>query len=161
MTPGVESRLNIRLSDETTTTLGRVGNPFYVLAFVEVPADDPGFIDPRIEKLARRFKLDSIAVIQISLPAKDRTFSDEQTAKDDRKGASPNNLYRFYDPRRLAWEAFGRQESGTAVLVDRRGISSLIVMVQPLDDPGRFIARVNAMQSDWERDEGTLSFDRD
>jgi len=158
---GGVSRVTIRRSDETTARIAHVGNPFYMIAFIEVPAGAPGFIDPRVEKLARKFEVDSIVVIQISLAAKDSTFSDEQIAEGDRKIPDLLNLSRFYDPRRLAWEGYGRPENGTLLLVDCRGMGSLIRMKRTLDTPDDIVRRVKAMQFEWENNAGDFSYDDD
>jgi len=156
------SRVTIRRPDGTTTTLGHVGNPFYVIGFIEVPADDPGFIDPRMQDLARQFEVDSVAVVQISLAAEKQILSDEAIEEGNRRPVTPDNLSRFYDPQRLAWEAFGRQESGTILLLDRRGMGALARMKRSLDKPRDIILRIHRIQREWElENSGDFSSDDD
>ena len=146
---GFESQVTIRRPDGSTTTLGHVGNPFYVITFVEVPADNLGYVDPRIERLAKRFELDSVAVIQMSLPEEKKTFSDEAIAEANLQPIYLENLSRFLDPRRRAWKIFGEPDCEAILVVDRRGLFGSIHAQGTLDDPAKVIRRVRWLQTEW------------
>ena len=147
---GFESQVTIRRPDGSTTMLGHVGNPFYVITFIEVPADDPGYVDPRIERLAKRFELDSVAVIQMSLPEEKQTFSDEAIAAANLQPIYLENLSRFHDPQRRAWKIFREPDCQAILVVDRRGLFGNMHAHGTLDDPAKAIRRVQRLQTDWE-----------
>ena len=147
---GFESQVTIRRPDGSTTKIGRVGNPFYVIAFIEPPADNPGYVDPRIERLAKRFELDSVAVIQMSLPEEKKTFSDEAIEAANNQPIYLQNLSRFLDPQRRAWEIFGQPDSEAVLVVDRRGLFGSKHAHGTLDDLDGVIRRVQLLQTDWE-----------
>jgi hypothetical protein len=150
---GFESEVTVRRADGSTTTLGHVGNPFYVITFVEVPPGDPAYVDPRIERLAKRFELDSVAVIQMSIPKAKETFSEEAIAEANLRPIYLTNLSRFLDPDRRAWRIFGQPEPQTILLVDRRGVFGSSREKGTLDEPRRAILAVEWMQREWEIDE--------
>jgi len=147
---GFESQVTIRRPDGSTTKLGHVGNPFFVIAFIEVPADKLGYVDPRIERLAKRFELDSVAVIQMSLPEEKKTFSDEAIAEANLQPIHLDNLSRFLDPERRAWQIFGEPDRQAVLVVDRRGLFGSLHAQGTLDDLQGVIRRVQRLQTDWE-----------
>jgi len=147
---GFESQVTIRRPDGSTTKLGHVGSPFYVIAFIEVPADKLGYVDSRIERLAKRFELDSVAVIQMSMPQGKTTFSDEAIAEAHRQPIVLTNLSRFIDPQRRAWKIFGEPDREAVLVVDRRGLFGNMHAYGTLDDLGGVIRRVQYLQTDWE-----------
>ncbi|MBT3200271.1 MAG: hypothetical protein HN350_10165 [Phycisphaerales bacterium] len=147
---GFESKVIVRRGDGSSTAIGHVGNPFYAIAFVEVGADNIGFVDPRIEGLAKRFELDSIAIIQMSIPKEAETFSQEAIAAGNYPPAEMQNLSRFIDPERRAWKIFGQPDCGAVLLVDRRGMNRTMKAKGSLDDLGPIITRLEWMQKEWE-----------
>ena len=156
---GFESQVTIRRPDGSTTMLGHVGNPFYVIAFIEPPADNPGYVDPRIERLAKRFELDSVAVIQISLPEEKQIFSDEAITEANLQPIYLANLSRFLDPQRGAWEIFGEPDCETVLVVDRRGLFGTMHKRGSLDDLEGVIRRVQRLQTDWEIEQKSFRLD--
>jgi hypothetical protein len=156
---GFESEVTIRRPDGSTTKLGHVGNPFFVITFIEVPADKLGFVDPRIERLAKRFELDSVAVIQISMPEGKTTFSDEAIAEADLQPIYLDNLSRFLDPERRAWKIFGEPDCEAVLVVDRRGLFGNMHARGTLDDLDRVIRRVQRLQTDWEIEQREFKLD--
>jgi len=147
---GFESQVTIRRPNGSTTKLGHVGNPFFVITFIEPPTDNPGYVDPRVERLAKRFELDSVAVIQISLPEEKKTFSDEAIAAANLEPIYLKNLSRFLDPERRAWKVFGEPDCEAVMVVDRRGLFGNMHKRGSLDDLDRVIRRVQQLQTDWE-----------
>jgi hypothetical protein len=147
---GFESQVTLRRPDGSTTKLGHVGNPFYVITFVEVPAGNIGYVDHRLEQLAKQFELDSVAVIQMSLPEKKKTFSDEELAEANFYPIRLTNLSRFFDPQRRAWKIFGEPDCQTLMVVDRRGLFGSKDAQGTLDAPAKTIRRVQRLQADWE-----------
>jgi hypothetical protein len=157
---GFESQVTIRRADGSTTKLGHVGNPFYVITFIEPPADNPGYVDPRIERLAKRFELDSVAVIQMSLPKAKETFSDEAIGEANLYPIYLTNLSRFLDPERRAWRVFGKPDLQAVFVVDRRGLFGSLEAQGTLADLGRVIRCVQWMQREWEAEQRDLKLDR-
>jgi hypothetical protein len=153
---GFESRVTIRRPDGSTTRLGHVGNPFYVLTFIEPPADNPGYVDPRLERLAKRFELDSVAVVQMSMPAEKKAFSVEDIAAANHQPIYLQNLSRFLDPDRRAWKIFREPDTEAVLVVDRRGLFGNMRAHGFLDDLDGVIRRVQWMQKDWEIEQNSL-----
>jgi hypothetical protein len=147
---GFASQVTIRRPNGSTTKLGHVGNPFFVIAFIEVDADKLGYVDPRMERLAKRFELDSVAVIQMTIPKAKTTFSEESIAASQHQPVYMMNLSRFIDPERRAWKMFGKPDCGMVFVVDRRGIFGNKKAAGTLDDPTDVIHRVEWMQKEWE-----------
>jgi|GEM_PF-2178652 len=147
---GFESQVTIRRPDGSTTMLGHVGNPFFAVTFIEPPADNPGYVDPRVERLAKRFELDSVAVIQISLPEEKKTFSDEAIAAAHLQPIYLKNLSRFLDPERRAWKIFGEPDYEAVLVVDRRGLFANMHKRGSLDDLDGIMRRIQRLQTDWE-----------
>jgi len=156
---GFESQVTIRRPDGSTTKLGHVGNPFFVIAFIEVPVDKLGFVDPRIERLAKRFELDSVAVIQMSMPKEKKTFSDEAVAEANSQPIHLTNLSRFLDPERRAWKVYGEPDCEAVLVVDRRGLFGNMHARGSLDDLDGVIRRVQHLQTDWEIEQRQLRRD--
>ncbi|MBL7222070.1 MAG: hypothetical protein ISS69_18320 [Phycisphaerae bacterium] len=153
---GFESQVTIRRPDGSTTKLGHVGNPFFVITFIEVPADKLGYVDPRIERLAKRFEIDSVAVIQMSMPKEKTTFSDEAVAEAHLQPIYLTNLSRFIDPQRRAWKIFGEPDCEAVLVVDRRGLFGSMHNRGTLDDLDGVIRRVQLLQTDWEIEQRDL-----
>lgn len=142
---GVESEKSIRLD--------KIGGPFYVVAFVEPPGDDAGYLNPVLTEMARKLWLDSIEVIQITLPTKDCPLSETQRlAVNDNVLDMKNNFARFFDPNKIAWEAFWRPTPGAILVVDRNSIIPVIDKRSTLADPQRIIDRVEYLQQQWQDD---------
>ena len=157
---GFESQVTIRRPDGSTAKLGHIGNPFFVITFIEVAADKLGYVDPRIERLAKRFELDSVAVMQMSIPKEKETFSDEVVAAAHHYPINLTNLSNFIDLERRAWKMFGEPDSGAVLVVDRRGIFGSKKAQGTLDDLEPVIRRVRWMQKEWEIDQRGLKLDR-
>ena len=153
---GFESQVTIRRPDGSTAKLGHIGNPFFVITFIEVPADKLGYVDPRIERLAKRFEIDSVAVIQMSMPKEKTTFSDEAVAEAHLQPIYLTNLSRFIDPQRRAWKIFGEPDCETVLVVDRRGLFGSMHKRGTLDDLDGVIRRVQLLQTDWEIEQRDL-----
>jgi len=147
---GFESQVTIRRPDGSTTMLGHVGNPFFVVTFIKPPADNPGYVDPRVERLAKRFELDSVAVIQISMPEEKKTFNEEAIAAANVQPIYLKNLSRFLDPERRAWKVYGEPDCEMVMVVDRRGLFGNMHKRGSLDDLDKVIRRVQQLQTDWE-----------
>jgi hypothetical protein len=150
LTSGFESEVTIRRSDGSTAELGHIGNPFFVITFLEVPADKLGYVDPRVERLARRFELDSVAIIQMSMPKEKETFSEEVVAAAHHFPIKLANLSNFIDPDRSAWGIFGEPDPQAVFIVDRQGIFESKHAKGTLADLGPVIRRVEGLQRDWE-----------
>ncbi|MBN1556256.1 MAG: hypothetical protein JXA11_16065 [Phycisphaerae bacterium] len=133
--------------------LDKVGGPFYVVGFVEPPGDDAGYLNPVLTEMALKLWLDSIEVIQITLPTKDCPLTEPQ-----RQAVSPNvletknNFARFFDPHKIAWEAFYHPKPGAILVVDRCTIIPMIDTRSTLADPRRILDRVEHLQRQWEDD---------
>ena len=156
---GFESQVTIRRPDGSTTMLGHVGNPFFVITFIEPPADNPGYVDPRMERLAKRFELDGVAVIQMSMPEEKKTFSDDTIAAANLQPIYLKNLSRFFDPERRAWKIFGEPDREAVLVVDRRGLFDTIHKRGTLDDLKGVIRRVQRLQTDWEIEQEGFGLD--
>jgi len=115
---GYEYSVPVQLSNGTMTTISQIGKPFYVIAFVETPADDPCYVSPEVQRIAQRLWLDSVSVIQISLPTSDKRFDKNVLAVCTPPSA---NLFRIFDQDRRAWNKFNRPKSGTLLLVNTHG----------------------------------------
>jgi hypothetical protein len=154
------SEVTLQRPDGSTMKLGHVGNPFFAIAFVEVPADKLGSVDPRVKRLAKRFELDSVAVIQMSIPKEKGSFSDQAVAAANLSPTDLMNLSSFIDPERRAWKMFGEPDSQTVVVVDRRDILGSARTYGSLDDLGPVIRRVQHLQNDWGAQPRIVRFDR-
>jgi len=148
-----ESEVDIRRADGSTTQLSHVGNPFYIISFIEAPCGDLAFIDPRIERLAKRFELDSVAVIQMSMPPEKEKFTEEAISEANLRKIELMNLSRFIDPERRAWRVFGEPDPGTIQIVDRRGVFGSVREKGTLDEPQQAILHVQWMQKEWRIDQ--------
>jgi hypothetical protein len=146
------------LHGEKSIRLDKIGGPFYVVGFVEPPGDDAGYLSPVLTDMARKLWLDSIEVIQITLPTKDCPLDEQQRqAVDDNLEETKNNFARFFDPQKIAWEAFWRPRPGTILVVDRNSLIPVIDKRSTLDDPQRIIDRVEYLQQRWEDNMRQLS----
>ena len=151
-----EPSVQVRLADGTQSTLGEVGHPFYILTFVETPAGGPGAVDPRLRRIAERLYVDDVAVVQLCLPTGE-AGQWAAAAETATRPVRPHNLVRVYDPKRLAWGAFGRPPPGTLLLIDRQGVWSLVYRRRTLDDPVDVILAAEALQEEWEREQQSLT----
>jgi len=61
-------RVYVHMANGTHARLEKLGNPFFVLAFVPPPGENPDYLAPSLVALAEDFNLDSIAVIQVTQP---------------------------------------------------------------------------------------------
>lgn len=133
--------------------LGKIGGPFYVIGFVEPPGDDAGYLNPVLTEMARKLWLDSIPVIQITLPTKICPLDERRRrAVHENIQETKDNFARFFDPNRIAWEAFWRPQPGAVLVVDRCTLIPVIDKRSTLADPRRILDRVEALQQRWEDD---------
>jgi len=159
MQSGFESRVTIRRPDGSTTRLGHVGNPFFIITFIEAPAGNIGHVDPRVEKLAKRFELDSVAVIQMSIPPEKETFTEEAMAAAGQQPIEHTNLSCFLDPERRTWRILGEPDCQSILVVDRRGIFGNVNPKGTLDEPGKAIRTVERMQKEWDIEQKDMRLD--
>lgn len=134
--------------------LDKIGGPFYVVGFVEPPRRDAEYLHPVLTDLAQKFWLDSIPVIQITLPTK--RCPPEEIRKEAGAEIPPetkDNFARFFDADRIAWEAFDRPRPGTILVVDRTSLVPLLDARATLADPPRLVARLEELQRQWEEDQ--------
>ena len=143
-------RVYIERPDGSKTRLGKVGGPFFVVGFITAPGDNCGYISPVLQRIADDFWLDSINVVQITLPTEICPLTEEQRnlCEDPR-----DNLSRFFDPRRIAWEAFHRPKDGTILLINRWNLVPIIDSRGTIEDPALIIERGFDLQQRWEQDE--------
>lgn len=140
-----------RIDGNKSIRLAKIGGPFYVVGFVEPPGDDAGYLNPILTEMARELWLDSIPVIQITLPTKTCPLNEPQRqAVNDNVLEMKDNFARFFDPEKIAWEAFWRPKSGAILVVDRNSIIPVIDKRSSLADPQRIIDRVEYLQHRWE-----------
>lgn len=141
-------RVYVETADGQATRVGKLGGPFYVVAFVEPPGTDDCYIDPRVRQIAGKLYLDSIPVIQVTLPTKLCPL------KPDRQGNCPpptGELYRVLDPDKRAWEAYHKPKPGTVLLIDRQSIIPIVYTRATLADAEKVIDRAGVLQADWEQ----------
>lgn len=153
---GFESQVTIRRPDGSTTKLNHVGNPFYVITFLEPPEDDLGYVDPRLERLAKRFELDSVVVVQMSVPKEKKTFGDGAIVAANSQPIYLKNLSRFFDPERRAWKMFREPDLQAVMVVDQRGLFGNMRAYGTLDDLDGVIRRVQRLQQAWEIEQRSL-----
>lgn len=140
-----------RLDGGKSIRLGKIGGPFYVVGFVEPPGDDAGYLNPVLTEMARELWLDSIPVIQITLPTKICPLNEQQRqAVNDNVLETKDNFARFFDPEKIAWEAFWRPKPGAILVVDRCSLIPVIDKRSTLADPQRITDRVEYLQQRWE-----------
>jgi len=133
--------------------LDKIGGPFYVIGFVEPPGDDAGYLNPVLTEMARELWLDSIQVIQITLPTKICPLDEPQRqAVNENVQETKDNFARFFDPQKIAWEAFWRPKAGAILVVDRCSLIPVIDKRSTLADPQRILDRVEYLQQRWEDD---------
>lgn len=142
--------IHVETSDGKHTRVGKLGGPFYILVFAAPPGEDPCFIDPRVRHLADKLYLDSIPVIQITLPTDNCALTPEQ-----RQACTPpgGELYRVFDPDRLAWEACHKPQPGSAILVNRQNLIPMVDVRKTLDETDDLLHRAEQYQREWERDQ--------
>ena len=139
--------------DEKTIRLDRIGGPFYVIGFVEPPGDDAGYLNPVLTEMARKLWLESVEVIQITLPTKDCSLDAQQRlAVNDNVMETKNNFARFFDPQKIAWEAYWRPKPGSILVVDRCTLIPVVDERSTLADPQRILSRVQDLQQRWNDD---------
>lgn len=147
-------RISVKRPDGSEVRLNKVGGPFFIVGFISPPADDPGYISPALQKMANNLWLDSIDVIQITLPTESCSLSPEATASC----TSPTkNLHRFFDPKKLAWRSFHEPASGTILLINRRNLIPIIDTRGTIKDPSWILHRAEQLQMNWEHEERETS----
>lgn len=139
--------IHVETTDGKQTRVGKLGGPFYILAFVAPPGKNACFIDPRVQHLADKLYLDSVPVIQITLPTDACALTPEQ-----RQACTPpgGELYRVFDPDRLAWEACFKPEPGSAILVNRQNLIPMADVRKTLDETDDLLRQAGQYQKDWE-----------
>lgn len=149
-------RVTVMRPDGSEIRIGHVGGPFFVVGFVEPPAQDAGYFSPALAEMAGKLSLDGTAVIQITVPTELCKLTPQQQA------ASPmprENLYRYFDPSKLAWKAYWRPDPGTVMLVDRQNLIPIINKRGKLNDPKSVQAMIDhakQMQRQWNQNQGRL-----
>lgn len=146
------------LPSGTTTTLAQAAAPFYVVAFVDAPAGQFGYIDPRVAKIAKQFSIESVSTVQITTPAVGQHFPTDALQQCT---VPKSNLILVLDPKRLAWQMFRMPTAGTLLLIDRFGY---ITQTGNLSDPKAFLFRTYQMAQQWQQkqfDESFLVDDRE
>jgi hypothetical protein len=126
-------------------TLGSIGYPFYVVGFVEAAPSGPCHVDERLRSLADCLTLDSVVIAQVVQPTQQMMLTDDPASKCP---ISEPRMLMLYDPERLAWEAFGRPDHGTAYLVDRNGY---IVATGHTGDMSAILEEADRLQREWQR----------
>ncbi len=145
-----QPHVHITLADGKETRLGKIGGQFYLVAWVEPPAEDAGYIDPRVTKLAEHFSLDSVPVIQFTLPTSRCELAAEQ--RTEAPQPTGGNLWRIFDPHRKAWDAFYNPEAGTVMLIDRGGnLIPIIELRARMDKLGWIINRTEDLETTWQQ----------
>ncbi len=135
---------------EKPIRMDKVGGPFYVVGFVEPPGDDAGYLNPVLTEIARELWLDSVEVIQITLPTKDCPLTaQQQLAVSENVQEAKNNFARFFDPHKIAWEAYWRPKPGSILVVDRCTLIPIIDERSTLEDPQKIVDRVEELQRRW------------
>ncbi len=147
-------RISIQRPDGSEIRLDKVGGPFFIVGFIAPPADDPGYISPALQKMANQLWLDSIDVIQITIPT-------EACPLDPASIAScpppTKNLHRFFDPKKIAWLGFNEPKSGTILLINRRNLIPIIDTRGTIEDPSWVLHRAEQLQINWEHEERETS----
>jgi hypothetical protein len=132
----------IRDPSGKVTTIRESVDLIYVVSFVDPEGINCCGIDHRLAELADRLHKNYVSVVQISEPTGVCPLDADSVRTCP---VPPANLYRFFDPNLLAWEAYGRPEPGTLFLVDA---NRRIDMVGTLDDVDTLVDRANELA--WE-----------
>jgi hypothetical protein len=140
-------RIEVECVSGKTVRLDKIGGPFFVIGFIEPPGRDAGYISPVLVEMARELRLDSIEVIQITLPTKACPLDAAQRegCEEPRK-----NFSRFFDPDRVAWAAFWKPKPGTILLVNRFSLIPVIDKRSTVDDPKPIVNRAKDFQRRWD-----------
>lgn len=113
--PGQAPAVALRTADGRASTLAGEVQPIYVVAFV---GDEDGACCQtpyRLCQVAERLRRLNVSVVQIRVPPAGAPAG--QTTCTDCPPPC-GNFFRFDDPARAAWAAFGRPAAGTLLLVD-------------------------------------------
>jgi hypothetical protein len=127
--------------------MDKVGGPFFILGFIAPPPGQPDYLSPDMQKLANRFSLDSVPVIQITIPTKASPLTDIPA---DQGRQPKDNFYRYYDVNGEAWEGFHRPPSGTLLVIDRWNLLPIIDARATIENPRAVIIQIRRLQDDWE-----------
>ncbi len=147
-------RVFVETAEGKQIRLDKLGGPFYVVGFVAPPGEEAEYLSPVLIRLSNELWLDSIEVIQITLPTPACSLPSADRPTDsatDGLAATKNNFARFYDPEKIAWHAFWRPAPGTLLLVDRRNLIPMIDKRSTLDNPQPILRRAYDLQRDWEQ----------
>jgi hypothetical protein len=138
--------VDVATTDGQQTRIGRIGGPFFALAFVEKA--DPYAPEPALAELARKVWLDSIMIIQVSLPDQQADGADFPAAahSDD----LPPNLVCIDDGQCEAWMAYGRPEPGTVLIIDRMHILQVVDFRGHITQTHAVRNRLAELQANWE-----------
>jgi len=110
----VVPRIPLRGADGEATTLEAVGGPLCIVGFVDAAESDAWTPRAGLAGLARRMALDDVPVVQIVVPPGGEPPDGAVSVEDE----PPGNMVLLADPGRVAWEAFGRPEPGTLMVLD-------------------------------------------
>lgn len=143
-------RISVERPDGSEIKLNKVGGPFFIVGFISPPGKDPGYISPAIQKIADSLWLDSIDVIQITLPTRNCPLKARSIV------ACPpptRNLHRFFDPKQIAWRAFNEPKPGTLLLINRRNLMPIIDTRGTVEDSSWLVHRSGQLQIRWQHDQ--------
>ena len=142
----VVPRIPLRAADGEATTLEAVVGPLCIVGFVD--AAEPDAWTPRagLAGLARRMALDHVSVVQIAVPPDGDLPAGAVGVEDE----PPGNLLLLADPGRVAWEAFGRPEPGTLMVVDD---DRMIRRTGRLEDPLLVVIKARSLARELEREQ--------
>lgn len=141
-------RVMVEGSAGKAVSIQRMGSPFYVVAFVELPGSDPAYIDPDVMKLADAFSLDEIVVVQITLPGKHCSLKDIDLMSIP--APRQKNLLRFFDPEKLAWVGWHFPPDRSANLVNCMPIFPAVAKQAELSDYSELISAAQGLQKQWD-----------
>lgn len=141
--------------DGKMTTLTEAAGPFYLITFVEAPAQQPNHVAPEVNKIAKQLWLESVNVVQFSEPPEGQTFpADALRQCPPRK----DNIILALDPKRSAWEMFHAPAMGTLLLVDKHGY---IVDTGSLTNSKNVMFKMYQMAQEWDEKQWIRSFSLD
>jgi hypothetical protein len=142
----------LKRPDGKMTTLAQAAAPFYLITFTEAPANQPDYIPPDVQKIAKGLWLESVSVVQFTEPPEGQSFpQDALSLCPPRK----DNLILVLDPKRLARNMFHNPAAGTLLLVDRHGY---IVDVASVSHPKDLLFKTFQLAQEWDQKEWDESF---
>jgi hypothetical protein len=141
--------------DGKMTTVAQAAAPFYLIAFVEVPADQPNTVPAPVNNIAKRLWLDSVDVVQFTEPPAGQTFPADALQMCPPRN---DNIILVLDPKRKALAMFHTPAMGTLMLVDKYGY---IVDTGSLTKSKDIMFKTDQMAKEWNEREWVRSFSLD